>query len=66
MVQIAKTVHGPHSSQLVICVVLCIVCVLMCIVLLPPGVNPVAFYKYIMSASSVRVTSGGTSLLHTM
>jgi len=34
-VQLAKTGHGPHSSQLVNCVVLCIVCVdcvVLCIV----------------------------------
>ena len=27
MVKLAKTGHGPHSSTLFICVVLCIVCV---------------------------------------
>ena len=43
----AKTEHGPHSSKLVICVVLCIVCVYMCTVLLPPGDNPIAVNKYI-------------------
>ena len=31
------------------CVVLCIVCVYMCTVLLPPGVNPTAVNKYIIS-----------------
>ena len=31
-VKLAKTGHGPHSSQLVNCVVLCIVCVI-CVVL---------------------------------
>jgi hypothetical protein len=31
------------------CVVLCIVCVQMCTVLLPPGVNPIAVNKYIIS-----------------
>jgi len=30
-------------------VVLCIVCVKMCTVLLPPGVNPIAVNKYIIS-----------------
>ena len=49
--------HGPHSSQLVNCYVLCtvcvdcvvlgIVCVQMCTVLLPPGVYPIAVTKYI-------------------
>ena len=50
--------HGPHSSYLVNCVVLCIVCVdcvvlctvcvYMCTVLLPPGGYPIAV-KYIIS-----------------
>ena len=39
-VYLAKTGHGPHSSNC--CVVLCIVCVKMCTVLLPPGDNPIA------------------------
>jgi hypothetical protein len=38
----AKMGHGPHSSQLVNCVVLYIVCAQMCTVLLSPGVNPIA------------------------
>jgi hypothetical protein len=66
---LTKPEHGPHSSQLVNCVVLCIVwvscvvlcivwvsCVVLCIVcvemrtvLLPPGVNPIAVKKYIIS-----------------
>jgi hypothetical protein len=33
-------------------VVLCIVCVYMCTVLLPPGVNPIAVNKYIISNPS--------------
>jgi len=33
------------SEYLFRCVVLCTVCVYTCTVLLPPGVNPVAFYK---------------------
>ena len=33
------------------CVVLCIVCVYMCTVLLPPGGNPIAVTKYIVSSS---------------
>ena len=43
---LAKTGHGPHSSQ-INCVVLCIVCVKMCTVLLPPGADPIADSKYI-------------------
>jgi hypothetical protein len=43
---VAKTGHGPHSSQ-INCVVLCIVCVYMCTVLLPLGVNPTADNRYI-------------------
>ena len=35
--------------SIVICVVLCIVRVYMCTVLLPPGVNPIAVNKYIIS-----------------
>ena len=53
-VKLAKTAHGPHSSNC--CVVLCIVCfvsfyvlfVCKC-VLLPPGDNPIAVNKYIIS-----------------
>ena len=41
-VKLAKTVHGPHSSTLV---VLRIVCV--CKRVLPPGDNPIAVNKYI-------------------
>jgi len=48
-VYLAKTRQGPHSSQLVNCVVLCIVCVQMCTVLLPPGDNPTAVNKFIIS-----------------
>jgi len=51
----AKTGHGPQSSYLVncfvlciVCVVLCTVCVYMCTVLLPPGGYPIAV-KYIIS-----------------
>ena len=49
-VKLAKAGHGPHSSTLVvICVVLCTVYVYMCTVLLPPGDNPIAINKYIIS-----------------
>jgi len=51
---LAKTWHGPHSSNC--CVFLCIVCfvsfyvLLVCkCVLLPPGDNPIAVNKYIIS-----------------
>ena len=39
----------PVLSILFHCVVLCIVCVSMCTVLLPPGVNPIAVNKCIIS-----------------
>jgi hypothetical protein len=39
------------------CVVLCIVCVQMCTVLLPPGVNPIAVNKYIISYQNVNGTN---------
>jgi len=52
-VQLAKTGHGPHSSNC--CVVLCIVCLAsFCVlfvcksVLLPPGDNPIAVNTYII------------------
>jgi len=55
-VNLAKTGHGPHfpkllccSTYCLFCVVLCIVCVYMCTVLLPPGDNPIAVNKYIIS-----------------
>ena len=47
-VYLAKAGHGPHSSQLVNCVVLCILCVYMCTVLLQPRGNPIAV-KHIIS-----------------
>ena len=53
-VYLAKTGHGPHSSNF--CVVLCIVffvsfyVLFVCkCVLLPPGDNPIAVNKYIIS-----------------
>ena len=36
-------------TKVVNCVVLCTVCVWMCTVLLPPGVNPIAVNRYIIS-----------------
>jgi hypothetical protein len=55
-VKLAKMGHGPHSSKLVVtCVVLLLFvlfyvlfCVNLC-VLLPPGNNPTAVNKYIIS-----------------
>ena len=53
-VKFAKTGHGPHSSKLVvICVVLCIASVQMCTVIVPPGDNPIADNKYILSYTSL-------------
>jgi len=53
-VKLAKTGHGPHSSTLVrICVVrllfvlFYVLCVCKCV--LPPGDNPIAVNKYIIS-----------------
>ena len=41
--------YVPFLGTLSHCVVLCIVFVYICTVLLPPGVNPVAVNKYILS-----------------
>ena len=74
----AKTGHGPHSSQLVVicvvlllfvfsmltCVVLCIVCVLMCTVLLPPGGNPIAVDKFIISGAKGSLTHATKIHIH--
>ena len=66
-VKLANTGHGPHSSTLAfICVVrllfvllFVLFCVLfVCKCVLPPGDNPIAVNKYIMSYLS------GGSLLH--
>ena len=51
------------------CVVLCIVCVYMCTVLMPPGVNPIAVNKYIvsyhiMSCINYHIISYLLSVLH--
>jgi hypothetical protein len=45
------------------CVVLCAVCVQMCSVLLPAGVNPIAFNKYIIHRIEKLVGSGYMVLL---
>ena len=59
----AKTGHGPHSSTLVVICVVLLLFVLFCVLfvckcVLPPGDNPIAVNKYIMSYLS------GGSLLH--
>jgi hypothetical protein len=53
-VKLANTGHGPHSSTLVvICVVLLLFVlfyvVFVCKCVLPPGDNPIAVNKYIIS-----------------
>jgi hypothetical protein len=53
-VKLAKTGHGPHSSTLVcICVVrmlfVLFYVLFVCKCVLPPGVNPTAVNKYIIS-----------------
>ena len=52
-VKLTKTGHGPHSSTLVvICVVRLFVLfyvLFMCKCVLPPGDNPIAVNKYIIS-----------------
>ena len=53
-VKLAKTAHGPHSSTLVcICVVrvlfLLFYVLFVCKCVLPPGDNPIAVNKYIIS-----------------
>ena len=53
-VKLAKTGHGPHSSTLVVICVVRLLFVLfyvlfVCKCVLPPGDNPVAVNKYIIS-----------------
>jgi hypothetical protein len=53
-VKLAKTGHGPHSSTLVVICVVLLLFVLFCILfvckcVLPPGENPIAVNKYIVS-----------------
>ena len=53
-VKLAKTGHGPHSSTLVVICVVRLLFVLFCALfvckcVLPPGDNPIAVYKYILS-----------------
>jgi len=52
-VKLAKTGHGPHSSTFVICVVLLLFVLFyvlfVCKCVLPPGDNPIAVNKYIIS-----------------
>ena len=45
------------------CVVLCIVCVQMCTVLLPPGVNPTAVNKHIISYHISYISSLSSEML---
>jgi hypothetical protein len=55
---LAKTGHGPHSSTLVVCVVrllfVLFYVLFVCKCVLPPGDNPIAVNKYIVSRTSVR------------
>jgi len=53
-VKVAKTGHGPHSSTLVLIYVVRLLFVLfyvlsVCKCVLPPGDNPIAVNKYIIS-----------------
>jgi hypothetical protein len=52
--KLARTGHGPHSSTLVCICVVWLLFVLFCVLfvckcVLPPGDNPIAFNKYIIS-----------------
>jgi len=56
-VKLAKTGHGPHSSKLVVICVIRLLFVLFCVLfvckcVLPPGDNPTAVNKYIISYMS--------------
>jgi len=58
-VKLAKTGHGPHSSTLVVTCVVRFLFVLfyilfVCECLLPPGDNPIAVNKYIISKKHQR------------
>ena len=53
-VKLAKTGHGPHSSTLVVICLVRLLFVLFCVLfvckcVLPPGDNPIAVNKYIIS-----------------
>jgi hypothetical protein len=53
-VKLAKTGHGPHPSILVVICVVLLLFVLFCVLfvckcVLPPGDNPIAVNKYIIS-----------------
>ena len=53
-VKLAKTGHGPHSCTLVVICVVRLLFVLFCVLLvckcvLPPGDNPIAVNKYVIS-----------------
>jgi hypothetical protein len=71
-VKLAKTGHGPHSSTLVcICVVrllfVLFYVLFVCKCILPPGDNPIAVNKYIVSNNkypvSVKERGGGSVLV---
>ena len=62
-VKLAKTGHGPHSSTLVVICVVRLLFVLfyvlfLCKCVLPPGDNPIAVNKYIISYQSNPRLSG--------
>ena len=49
---LAKTGHGPHSYKIVVLLyvqLFCILCIVVCKCVLPPGDNPIAVNKYIIS-----------------
>jgi hypothetical protein len=57
-IKLAKTGHGPHSFKLVVICVVNLLFVLFCVLfvckcLLPPGDNPIAVNKYIISCHFV-------------
>jgi hypothetical protein len=61
-VKLAKTGHGPHSSKLVVICVVRLLFVLfyvlfVCKCVLPPGDNPIAVNKYIISYHIYDITS---------
>jgi hypothetical protein len=73
-VKLAKTGHGQHSSKFVVYVVLFVIrivlllivlfCVLfVCKCVLPPGVNPIAVDKYIIS-NFKKISSPGLKWLY--
>ena len=60
-VKLAKTGHGPHSSTLVVICVVRLLFVLLCVLFVckcvqPPGDNPTAVSKYIISLYTTSTT----------